>query len=137
MPYYKNLTKKSTSVPEIKYLNTLPYAEIIKFIESCDVLVCPSRDEPASLVTIEAMMCNKPVIISNKVGVGDRLKHDVSCLRFISENTDELSKCIEFFIERPDQIAKFGNEAREVYEKEFTLDRFNKDFLDIINDFGK
>jgi glycosyltransferase involved in cell wall biosynthesis len=56
---------------------------------------------------------------------------------FISENTDELSKCIEFFIERPDQIAKFGNEAREVYEKEFTLDRFNKDFLDIINDFGK
>jgi GT2 family glycosyltransferase len=137
IPYYKNLTKKSTSVPEIKYLNTLPYAEIIKFIESCDVLVCPSRDEPASLVTIEAMMCNKPVIISNKVGVGDRLKHDVSCLRFISENTDELSKCIEFFIERPDQIAKFGNEAREVYEKEFTLDRFNKDFLDIINDFGK
>jgi hypothetical protein len=44
---HKNLTEKSASATEIKYLDTLPYEEIIKFIESCDVLVCPSRDDPS------------------------------------------------------------------------------------------
>ena len=82
-------------------------------------------------------MCNKPVIISNNVGTVGKLKHGVFCLSFISENTVELSKCMQFFIEKPDEITKFGNEARKVYEKEFSLEKFNTDFLDIIIDFVK
>jgi hypothetical protein len=69
------------------------------------------------------------------VGAGEKLSHEVSCLRFVSENSEELSERMKFFIHNPGLIADYGREARKVYEAHFTIDGFESSFLDIIEPF--
>jgi glycosyltransferase involved in cell wall biosynthesis len=51
-------------------LNTMGPEELAQVYSACSLLVLPSRYEPFGLVALEAMAFSKPVIVSDRVGMG-------------------------------------------------------------------
>lgn len=49
------------------------WAEMPRFIQSLDVLVCPSRVEGGPMTVLEALSCGVPVVVPSGVGIIDEL----------------------------------------------------------------
>jgi glycosyltransferase involved in cell wall biosynthesis len=54
--------------PRVKVFNRINHDTLIKVINSCELLVCTSREETLHLAGVEAASCNLPLVTSN-VGI--------------------------------------------------------------------
>jgi glycosyltransferase involved in cell wall biosynthesis len=131
--FVNDLKERVSEIKEIELFEEMSHEEVLNFIQNSDVLVCPSRDDSASLVTIEAMSLQKAIITSDHVGVSEKLEDSVSCLSFPSEDIGKLASKMRFLIENPKKIEEIGKMARSIYLNEFTLEKFGKNFLQIVN----
>jgi len=50
------------------------------------------------------------------------------------ETPEALAAAIRRLLEHPELIAQLGEKARETYEKQFTLERFGRDFRAFIDE---
>jgi glycosyltransferase involved in cell wall biosynthesis len=133
--FYNTVLGKAKKMSEVIYRDDGTHEEALQLISDSDVLVCPSRDDPAPLVTIEALMLGKPVIISKNVGIGKKLEDGVSCLIVETGNSEALSRSFKMMIEQPEKIASMGKQARSVYEKYFTMKKFKDQFCTFVESF--
>lgn len=89
--------------------------DIAKVLSEIDVLIIPSIwVENSPLVIHEAFLGKIPVITSNIGGMAELVKHNQEGLLFKVGDVEDLVKKINFFIENPDLIQKFGNNAPDV-----------------------
>ncbi len=51
--------------PRVKVYNRIGHDKLVKIVNSCSVLLCPSREETQHLAGIEAAACGLPLIVSN------------------------------------------------------------------------
>ncbi|NTV92144.1 MAG: glycosyltransferase [Chlorobiaceae bacterium] len=130
-----HIARLISKIPEAHYLNEGTHDESIKTINDADVLVCPSHDESSSLVTAEALMLGKPVIISTNVGIGGKLENGSSCLKFNTGNAQKLSDCIADMLNMPEMRSNMGLNARNDYEQHFTSRKFETEFTRFIESF--
>ncbi len=94
-----------------------------------DILILPSYSEPWGLVTNEAMICNMPVIVSEKAGsAADLVKNGINGFTFDAYSENELKARMQFFIDSPDQIENFGNESAKIIN-EFSPEKVAKDMF--------
>lgn len=135
--YWKKMIEKVEHVSEIELCDVMEHEQLINFIKKCDVLVCPSFDEPASMVTIEAMACSKSVIVSDHVGVGASLTNNISGFVFKAGNAEELSGHMVRLLNEREVIKRTGLAARKVYENNFTMECFMKNFMNVIREIIK
>jgi glycosyltransferase involved in cell wall biosynthesis len=127
--YWELVQATMAILPECKYLGPLNHRDMLDVIAHVDVLVCCSRDEPFSLVVMEAAMLGKPSILSANVGIVDLLKHGRSCAIFESGNASALAKQMRDAFENRDAMARMGQAARQVFERELTLEAFSERFF--------
>lgn len=66
--YAKAQLAKVANCNNVIYHGVILDESIYDLYRDCDVVVVPSRDESCSLVTLEAAMMHKPVIVSENVG---------------------------------------------------------------------
>jgi glycosyltransferase involved in cell wall biosynthesis len=59
---------------EFIYDPTRPHSEVLRLMQSCDVLVLPSIVEGRALVQQEAMACGLPVIATKNAGADDAIR---------------------------------------------------------------
>ena len=69
--FYAMLLEKIKNVENIEFLGGLKHIEAMKILASSDFFALFSRGDSFSISVAEAMMLNKPVIISDKVGIAD------------------------------------------------------------------
>jgi glycosyltransferase involved in cell wall biosynthesis len=67
--YRSHLTDLNPQVAE--YLGDVPSDELPALMRSAAMLLVPSRYEPGSIVTAEALACGLPVVLSDEVGNGE------------------------------------------------------------------
>jgi glycosyltransferase involved in cell wall biosynthesis len=128
-PYWNSVQTTMATMPEVKYLGHLNHREQLDLIAHCDVLVSCARDEPFSLVAMEAAMLGKPSILSTNVGCSDVFVPGKSCAIFESGCTLALAMQILDAFKNREEMANMGNAARQVFEQELTLDRFSERFF--------
>lgn len=133
--FHSSLVERAATIPEIYFHEAASHDDALRFIESCDVLICPSLDDPSPLVVTEAIMFRKLVVISENVGTKGKLMHGSSCLIFKTGSEKELAKMIRTFIEDPKIIESYGEEARKIYEKNFLMKQFSENFCNYIENF--
>jgi len=97
-----------------------------------DVFVIPSRDESCSLVTLEACMLKKPVIVSENVGAKYMVKNGENGYIVPTENSDRLKEAMEKLIINKNGLSKMGEISREQYEKFANFDKHMEELQKIV-----
>ena len=106
---------------------------INSLLESSDILICPSREDPMPTVVAEAMMHSVPCILSDAAGTTTYLTDRVDGLLFKNENEKELSEKIRWCIYHKDRLEKMGEKARKIYERYFSMEIFEKNLLEVVD----
>lgn len=125
----ESLIKKAKNV---QYKGALNAVDSLSLLAQSDVLVCCSRDDPFSLVCMEAAMLGKGIILNQNVGVSEVLTEYKNCLIHETGNPESLAKQMIFAYENQDKMKQFGQNAREVFETKLSLDKFEQAFLSLL-----
>ena len=104
-----------------------------KFYQDADIFVMPSFDEAFSLVLLEAMQFGLPVVASNVGGIPDIVVNDVTGYLVQRKDPLSLSEKLINLTENPELRISMGIAARKRYEENFTMDKFENRFLNILN----
>ncbi|NBI85283.1 glycosyltransferase [Lachnospiraceae bacterium] len=102
------------------------HEEMLKKIAQADCMIIPSRVDPLPTVAVEAMMQHVPCICSNVCGVARQLQDGRDGLLFESENIKDLAEKIEYVLKHPGILPQLGEAAREIYEKNYAYQIFEK-----------
>jgi len=71
----RKLVKKENLEDRVKFLGVLPKNELYSLIYSAHIVVNLSDIEAFGIAVIESLMANKPVIVNNKLGLGELSKY--------------------------------------------------------------
>ncbi len=86
---------------------------IEKFYNSCSVYVQPSITEGFGIEILEAMCCERPVIVSDGAGAADVV--ETCCGKvFAKRNVDELASHIDWYKKNPGQLKTHGRNAYNI-----------------------
>lgn len=117
----------------IKMFGELERAEIEKIYTNITILVCPSIEDTMPIVVTEAMMNYKVCIISSVIGNAQFIldkKNGVLCK---NNDPEDLADKLKWAIDHSDEWIEIGGNAREVYNKYFSMKIFEKNLLNILD----
>lgn len=87
--------------------------DIINYINSCDIYIQPSINEPFGIVVREAMACGKPIVVTKEGGLSDAIDGNGVFLNSdLSNLEDAIINCIKNkskYSKRSIDLAKTGN----------------------------
>lgn len=114
------------------------------FFRQSDIFVLPSYTEAFPVSILEAMFFGLPVVASNVGGVSAEVEDGVNgyllgdkrpiMLNTFRPNPHEIADKIEFLLTDSSLRQRMGEAGREKYEKEFTLEVFEKRMAEILSD---
>ena len=122
-------------MPEIVITGPVGREEIGKLLEGADVMVCPSREDPMPTVAAEAMSYSVPCILSDATGTAAYIRDRENGLVFGSGKAGMLAGKLRWCMENRDRLGQMGKEARQVYERYFSMDVFEENVMEIVGRF--
>lgn len=129
----QNLYSKSKSF--INWHKAIGDRERLKAVyNNTDMLICVSRDDPAPLVVTEAAMFGCPAVISQNVGSGYLIENNKSGFVIPAGDVESLKNILIKVIDNPQVLGQMGKIARENYLKTSTIQEFERNFTDIVNE---
>lgn len=84
------------------------------------VFIQPSRHEPFGMVTLEAIACGIPVVVSSHAGVSKELEHGVHALIADPEDTGDFADAIRKLLRDPALAARIGKQGQEHINGKFS-----------------
>ena len=113
--------------------------EVVYYINSMDICVAPftrMRNERiglSSLKIYDYMACNKPIVASDIIGVGELLREYNLGIPVPPDNTQELANAIISILSSGEHILKYGQEGRRVVLEKFNWEITAKKIKQICN----
>ena len=101
-------------------------------LNSCDILLCPSLDDPNPQVVMEGMMMHKACIVSDCCGQADYITNNKNGFIVKAGNLVSLKKCLHDIITKNYDLNKIGELSYELYKKYFTENAYFKHVQSII-----
>ena len=98
-----------------------------------DIFVHPTFNDCLPLVLLEAMQYSLPIVSTPEGAISDVVEDGVSGFLVPQRDAGALANKLEVLIEDPDLRQKMGSEGRARYEAQFTLDRFERRMVEILN----
>ena len=132
MDFYHKLQEDAKNIKCTKFMGEIEKEELKQMYSSIDIVIIPSRKETMSLVAIEAMSHGKLCIVSDAAGITDYLEDEKNSLIFSSENIGALADKIEWCLQNKNALIQLKKNAREIYEKYFSLKNFKKDLIKVL-----
>lgn len=108
----------SESSKRIIWLGYLDQREKLLALADCDIFVLPSRADSFGIVTIEAMACGKPVIISDQVGIFKEIK-DAGVGLVAPCDAGDFYLALEELTRDEQLRSEMGNAGRELAYKQY------------------
>lgn len=134
--FYFNLVEKARGEARIKFIEPISdFDSMMRYYENISCVVVPSREEPTSRVTLEAMMMGRPAIVSDHVGAKYVLKEGENGYTFPSEDAQKLASCIEDMVAKLEKSAtQIEKSCREAYLKHNSLIVLKKALSAMVNE---
>jgi len=121
---------------KITYLGSQDQANIIEWYRKASILVLPSFGEALSVVCIEALSCETPVVATNVGGVPEVVRDGENGILVPPNDVVKLAEAIQFLLNNEEVRSKFGRRGRKWVMKQFSLEavveklqRFYKEIL--------
>ena len=89
----------------------------IDYLSALDVFVFPSRDELYSLVVLDAMAMQLPILAARAGGTLQQITDGVNGLFYHVADSKDLAEKLLYYVKNPDIRNKHGKAAREFVEK--------------------
>lgn len=96
-------------------------ADVVPSLRSMDIFVLPSRSEALSNSLMEAMACGCAAVASRVGGNPELVEHNKTGLLFESDNKEDLVRCLETLIARPELRSQLASAAGERVRLQFSL----------------
>ena len=130
-----DLKERSVSLAgTVSFIPPVSREKVNKIFDSLDVLIVPSRVDTMSLTAGEAMQHHVVSIVSSAAGISDYITNGEDGLVFRSEDPVSLAEKIRWCILHQDQLAVMGDQAREIYNRCFTMDIFHKNLISAVKE---
>ena len=129
----KDLIATAGEIPEIRFTGPVDRSKIDSLLGRADMLVCPSREDPMPTVAAEAMMHKVPCLVSDTTGTVKYIRDGIDGLIFQSENAEQLKETLERCIRGEFDLDQMGRNARNAYEKYFSMEAFENRLMDLIS----
>ena len=130
--FSEDLKQRYSHHPHVEWGTSVPYDKLKEFYSDSDVILVASRDESFSLVALEACMAGKPLIISTNVGAKFLVTPGENGFIFESENIESLQKAIIQMLENKHRLQEMGDNSRQKYIDNGTLEVFSHKFLQLM-----
>jgi len=109
----------------------MDYSDVLKKMQSADVLVLPSVSEGLANVVIEAMALGLPVISTDAVGMSELVIHNETGLLYDNRNVKDLTEKIMSFNTMPlNQIQQMSDAALQKIIEQHNWKTFKQRFND-------
>lgn len=130
---FENEVAKRHLVDCVAYHGAKHGKEKTAFFEDADIFVFPSCFETFGLVNLEAMAHYLPVVSTNEGGIIDIVRDGINGLICQKEDPQSLADCIERLLVDRDLRIRMGREGHRIFENEYTIEKFEKNMLDVLN----
>lgn len=100
-------------IKKVTWISGQKWDVVPKYLALADVFVLPSKSEPWGLVVNEAMICNLPVIVSDKSGCSVDLVKENGFV-FQTESVEDLSSKLLKFINNEADLPKMGEKSKKI-----------------------
>ena len=107
-----------------------------QLFSSADVFVHPTFSDCLPLVILEAMQHSLPVVSTFEGAIPDAVDDGISGILVPVKDPSALAEKLEFLIINPETRIKMGSAGRKKYEREFTLEKFEKRLTEILSDIA-
>lgn len=118
----------------IEYIEYIDRKNMLQFYENIDCLICASRDDPMPLTVTEACMAGRAVICSENTGSAALLKQYDAGIIYHNDDPKELAACIRRVITELHEMTGMRENARRLYEENFTPEKFTESIGNLIDD---
>jgi glycosyltransferase involved in cell wall biosynthesis len=101
----------------------------------CEAFILPSHQENFGIAVVEAMACNKPVLISNKVNIWREIENANAGI--VEEDTLDGANQLFYKWEQlslNEQI-EMGNNGFKVYRQEFSAKASSEKFVQVLKNY--
>ncbi|MEP7071650.1 MAG: glycosyltransferase [Verrucomicrobiota bacterium] len=129
---YDDLLREAASSKYLKVHGSVDHARALSFVREADVMLSTSRDETGPLTLLEAMALGKPIISTTVGAVAEKLRPEVDALFIPADDASALADAIIRLVSSAELRFRLGQQGRRAYEKHFTLERFGRDLLAMI-----
>jgi L-malate glycosyltransferase len=124
-PYRSKLEKMIDEYKLHDYAFLLGYQKNVgKLLNSCDIFVHPSFAEGFGIVVPEAMLAQKPVIVSNAGALPELIEHKKTGLIVESHNPEDWANAIIQLAENPEFAEQLAKNAEKSASERFSYNKF-------------
>ena len=103
-------------------------SDIPAVLAALNVVVNPSRTESLSNAILEAMAAGRPVIATRVGGNPELVRDRETGLLVAHEDEHALAKALEVMLSSPDLARQWGEKARQIVRKNYTIDQARERF---------
>lgn len=122
----ERIGEMAASRPYIKLLGEKSRGELESLYRKIHTIVVPSREDTMSIAATEGMMWKKVCIISEAAGIAGYIKDGENGLLCRAGDAADLSRKFQWTLEHKERLKAVGENARQTYEKFFTMDSFGE-----------
>jgi glycosyltransferase involved in cell wall biosynthesis len=123
--------KLSTSYPEVLLRSPMPRRELMRRMQTADLLALPSLAEGFGLVALESMAVGTPAVVSDRTFATDVITSGVDGWVVPAGSMSSLTRLLQDLAARPQSLAVVGQHAQQTASR-YTWKRYTlavQDFL--------
>ena len=118
--------------PAVRWLGSLPHAQLIELIGQASFLVFPSECyENFPLVLVESFACGRPVLATDLGAAAEIVDDGRLGLHFHAGDAADLAGKAAWACDHPAQMAEMGRQARSEYEEKYTAEDNYRRLMDL------
>jgi len=116
----KELVSKLKCEKYVEFVGPVPHDKLVYHYNSARIFILSSKGEGISNATLEAMACEKPVIVTSSGGISDYVEDGVNGLVVKDNQPKLLSQKIVTLLEDKQYREKIGRAARKTVEERYS-----------------
>lgn len=131
-PFKKELEKIVNEKKIGNYVHFLGYqSNIGNLLKHCDIFVHPCNTEGFGIAVAEAMMAEKPIIVSNAGALPELIEHNKSGLIVNPHDAEEWANAIQKLLNNQTLSKKLAMDAKIKAEKLFSIEKFVQNYQNL------
>lgn len=129
--YLMNLANQLSLGSKVYFVGRVSDDELYSIIAHSNLVILPSRYEPFGISALEAMALGKPLIVTNRGGPTDFVRHMENGILVNPDNPSEIAYYAEEVLKDESLARRLGTNARETIVKGYTWDIIAKKTYDV------